>query len=185
MKQLMKKIVGVHQLTFEELNTVAIEAEATLNSRPLLPVDSLPDDGVPVLTPGHFLIGRPLRSPPLRTDVDPHISTLKRWNLCLKLSSELWKQWSSEYLQSLQKRAKWKKSMNNVKVGDIVLVKDEEFHHRSWPLARVVRTFPGGDGHVRVVEVRIGHKIYTRPIHKMVPLPCADTSSRREDVQAS
>ena len=185
MKRLMRKIVGVHRLTFEELNTVATEAEATLNSRPLLPVDSLPDDGVPVLTPGHFLIGRPLRSPPVRTDADPHISTLKRWNLCLKLSSELWKQWSSEYLQSLQKRAKWKKSMDNVKVGDIVLVKDEEFYQRSWPLARVEKTFPGADGHVRVAEVRIGQKIYIRPIHKMVPLPCEDTSSRREDVQAS
>ena len=128
MKRLMRKIVGVHQLTFEELNTVTTEAEATLNSRPLLPVDSLPDDGVPVLTPGHFLIGCPLRSPPVRTAADPHIPTLKIWNLCLKLSSELWKQWSSEYLQSLQKRAKWKKSMNNVKVGDVVLVKDEELY---------------------------------------------------------
>ena len=75
--------------------------------------------------------------------------------------------------------------MDNVKVGDIVLVKDEELYQRSWPLARVERTFPGADGHVRVAEVRIGQKIYTRPIHKMVSLPCEDTTSRREDVQAS
>ena len=79
-----------------------VEAEATLNSRPLLTVDSLPEDGMPVLTPGHFLTGRPLRSPPVKTDVDRQISTYTRWNLCLKLSSELWKQWSAEYLQSLQ-----------------------------------------------------------------------------------
>ena len=87
MKQLMRKIVGVHWLTYEELNTVAAEAEATMNSTLFLPVDSLPDDGVPLRTPGHFLIGCPLLSLPVRTNVDPHISTLKRWNLYLKLMS--------------------------------------------------------------------------------------------------
>ena len=77
----MRKIAGAHRLTFEELNTVIVEAEATLNSRPLLIVDSLPEDGMPVLTPGHFLIGRPLRSPPVRTDVDNQIPVHKRLNL--------------------------------------------------------------------------------------------------------
>ena len=46
MKRLMRKIAGAHRLTFEELNTVIVEAEATLNSRPLPIVDSLPEDGM-------------------------------------------------------------------------------------------------------------------------------------------
>ena len=60
MKLILHKSIGSHHLTFEELTTVLTEAEATLNSRPLLATDSTPDDGVPLLTPGHFLIGRPL-----------------------------------------------------------------------------------------------------------------------------
>ena len=55
MKTLLKKFIGSHHLSFEELTTVLIEAEATLNSRPLMPVDSTPADGTPILTPGHYM----------------------------------------------------------------------------------------------------------------------------------
>ena len=54
MKGLLKKMVKPHPLSFEELTTLLTEAEATLNSRPLLTSDSLPLDGVPILTPAHF-----------------------------------------------------------------------------------------------------------------------------------
>ncbi len=93
-----------------------------------------------------------------------------RWNLCLMLSSELWKPWSSEYLQSLQARNKWKKPLENLKAGDLVLVKDEELYHRVWPLVRVEKTYPGMDGKVRVADIKMGGKIYRRPVYKMVPL---------------
>ncbi len=44
MKLLLRKIVGPHTLTYQELTTVLIEAEATLNSRPLTPISSTSDD---------------------------------------------------------------------------------------------------------------------------------------------
>ena len=56
-KRLLIKVVGPHNLFMDELYSLTVEIEAVLNSQPLTPLDSSPDDGVEVLTPGHFLIG--------------------------------------------------------------------------------------------------------------------------------
>ena len=53
MKTLLWKVVCIHTLTFEELTTVLLQAEAAMNSRPLAPLDSQDDDGISPLTPGH------------------------------------------------------------------------------------------------------------------------------------
>lgn len=37
-----------------------------------------------------------------------------------------------EYLQSLQTRRKWKEMQGNVKVGDIVLLRDSDNHRNNW-----------------------------------------------------
>lgn len=46
-------------LTFEQLQTVMIEIEAMLNSRPFTPLSEDPND-FQVLGPAHFLIGEPM-----------------------------------------------------------------------------------------------------------------------------
>ena len=131
MKTLLKKIVGSHHLSFEELSTVLIEAEATLNSHPLMPVDSTPSDGTPILIPGHFLIGHPLRALPTRVDTTSKESTLRRWNLVKRLSADLWTHWSSDYLQGLQQRSRWKTPSKNLVPGDVVLLKEQELGRRT------------------------------------------------------
>ena len=64
MKSLLAKVVGSCILTIEEMFTVLAEVEVTVNSRPLVPLDSTPIDGIVVLTPAHFLVGRPLLAIP-------------------------------------------------------------------------------------------------------------------------
>lgn len=62
-KSHLKKVVGDVRLTFEELTTVLVQIEACLNSRPLTPLPDS-DDGIDALTPGHFLIGKPIEALP-------------------------------------------------------------------------------------------------------------------------
>ena len=56
----LKRVLGDHRLNYDDLETVIIQVEACLNSRPLGAMASHPLDGICPLTPGHFLIGRAL-----------------------------------------------------------------------------------------------------------------------------
>ena len=133
---------------------------ATLNSRPLLPIETLPEVGISVLTPGHFLIGRPLSALPPITSSTGKTSTLRCWNFMQHLSDEFWDRWSGEYMQNLTKFTKWLTPHKNIFVGDIVLCKDlPEIRPHAWPIARITKIVSGHDGCVRVVELQTGGKI--------------------------
>lgn len=60
MKFLLKKVIGNHFLSYEEFITILTEAEAVISRHPLTALDSHAEYGVISLTPGHFLVGRPL-----------------------------------------------------------------------------------------------------------------------------
>ena len=81
-KRHLSRIVGEVKLTFEELTTVLTQIEACLNSRPLTPLPCADDQGIEVLTLGHFLIGRPIEALPDTSEVSQPLTLLKRWHLC-------------------------------------------------------------------------------------------------------
>eukprot|EP00731_Ephydatia_muelleri_P001304 Em0001g1304a len=58
----------------------------------------------------------------------------------------------------------------NVSVDDVVVVREDGMVPTLWPLARVVRVYPGKDGLVRVVDVKTSKGIYKRPVTKLVVL---------------
>ena len=152
-KHHMKRIVGPQTLTFEEMNTVFVQIEACLNSRPLLEQQSHNTDGIQPITPAHLLIGKALKAYPEK-DIDPKMTCRGRWILCQHMVQCFWKRWSSEYLVLLQRRNKWTRTQPNLGVGDIVLMKDGSDFKTHWALARVTKIFPGDDDLVRTVEVK-------------------------------
>ena len=173
-KTQLKRVVSPVKLTFEEFTTVLTQIEACMNSHPLKPVNSPDDDGIAALTPGHFLISKPLTSL-----TDPQlsyrsVSLLRHWDLCQNLSRHFWKRWCNKYLCTLNKY-KWRFPSRNVAVGDVVILEESGTIPARRPLARLVATHPGQDNVVRIVTVKTSRGTYRRPVTKIAVLIPNDT----------
>lgn len=121
--------------------------------------------------------------PPAGKFVKEDLYTSKRWRQVQQLANEFWTRWRREYLQELQARAKWNKIKRNLKINDIVLLKDEDMLRGNVRLARVVETIPSKDELVRKVKIVLADPylnsmgkrvkepvILERPVHKLVLL---------------
>ena len=166
----LRRIIGDTALTYEELSTLLAQIEAVLNSRPLCPLSDDPTD-VTALTPGHFLIGSALTTIPEPSILDIPVSRLSRWQLLRQMLENFWFRWSSEYLQRFQSISKWKQETDPIKIGSLVLIKDERYPPAKWPLGRVIEVHPGPDNLIRVVTIKTQESTFKRPIVKLCPLP--------------
>ena len=166
MKSHLKRVVGNTKLTFEELSTLLAQVEACLNSRPLTPLSSS-EDGIEVLTPGHFLIGRPLEALPDPAVSYRSMSQLTRWHLVQCLTRHFWQRWSDEYLVTIRRAVKWHYPTRNIEIGDIVMLKEDGLVPTRWPMGRVTEAHPGKDGLVRVATIKTATGLYKRPTAKL------------------
>lgn len=164
----LKRVTTGTPLTYEDLSTVLVRIEACLNSRPLCPLTSDPND-LSVLTPGHFLIGDSLLAPP---EARVPEQTLHRQYLKLqRMIQQFWSRWSSEWLTHLQSRPKWCRTHENLQTNDLVLIKDNRLPPNQWLLGRIIETHPGEDNLVRVVTVCTKGGNYKRCVSKICKLP--------------
>ena len=170
MKYHIKRVVEQQLLTFEEFQTVACRVEACLNSRPLLALTSHDPDGLTTLTAGHFLTFKEPVSYPHDPRLPKEPSLLKNWQMCQSICQHFWQRWSQEYLQTLQSRTKCKKLQPNLQEGDVVILKDAKTFSCHWPLAKIIKTYPGEDGLVRVVTIKTSTGTYKRPTAKLALL---------------
>lgn len=171
MKFHLKRIIGHSILTFEELYTLLVQMEGTLNSRPLCQLSSELD----LQAPAHLLTGGPIVSVPQPSLLNVNENRLDRWKFLSKLHQDFWKSCSADYLSDLQQRPKkWSKAQRNLMINDIVIVKNELLPPSAWLLARVIDTHPGEDGIVRVVSVRHQNGQFKRPVSKLCYLPTHD-----------
>jgi len=171
LKTHLYKTLGNASLTFEELNTVLVRIEAILNSRPLTPLSTDPSD-MSVLTPGHFLIGDSLRALPDRDETATQLSSLSRWRRVTQLSQHLWSRWSRDYLGQLQRRNKWSSSQGpGIRIGTVVLIRDDNLSPLQWSIGRVIATHVGTDDHVHIATVRASHGDFKHAMRNLCPLP--------------
>jgi transposase InsO family protein len=156
-----------HQtLSDESLHTFMCLAEDIINSRPLSAVSDDPRDFNP-LTPNQLLQMRPTQFMPLGTFDAKDLYTRRRWRQNQYLADLFWSRWRNEYLPTLQLRTKWLSSKRNLRVGDVVLLVDDQLPRNCWSLGRIAEVFVAADGHVRSVRVATRDSSFVRPVHKL------------------
>ena len=168
-KHHLRRVLGNHKLTFEELYTLIKQIEACLNSRPLIPLTDDPTDRQ-IICPSMILHQSNSYILPEPDYTNDKILPTQRYKQVQNMVQDWWKTWSLEYLHTLQERHKWKQAMRDIQVDDIVLISDETMPPSKWPLARVIKTYQGDDGLTRVASLRTSVSELKRPIHKLVLL---------------
>ncbi|GBO24147.1 hypothetical protein AVEN_206031-1 [Araneus ventricosus] len=163
----------VSDLSFEALIAALkrfMAKRGLLNSRPLTPLSSEVED-LEILTPGHFLIGRLITAIPEPLMMELNDNRRNRWQLLTKKVQTIWKHWSKNYLNNLQRRHKWMFKKDNVQIGAIVLVKEDNVPVSNWPLGRIVKLYPGKDNIIRVVDIKTKTGIFKRSVSRLCVLP--------------
>lgn len=179
MKYHLKRIQGSCLLTYEEYTTVLIQVEGILNSRPLTPLSSDPND-YNALTPAHFLTGRPFTTLAEPSLLDVNTNRLSRWQQLQQIKEQYWVRWRTDYLNELQIRKKWNQEESVIKPGMLVLIKEDNLPPLSWKLARIKEVHPGKDNIVRVATLRTPNGELKRSISKLCPLPFYDIDNQLE-----
>ena len=173
-RSIMNTLLNHHrtQLDDESLQTFMVEAEAIVNSRPLT-VENLNSPQCPEpLTPNHLLRmkSKVVLPPPGVFQREDQYSK-KRWRRVQYLTNEFWNRWRKEYIQSLQVRQKWISNKRNMRVNDIVIVKDENSSRNTWKLGRIVKAEQSQDGQVRKVDLIMSDRSLDKESFTGSPLP--------------
>ncbi|GFW52366.1 integrase catalytic domain-containing protein [Trichonephila clavipes] len=166
-KELLRRSLRKSILSYEELSTVICECEFLINSRPLTYISENPQELIP-LTPAMFLIENRCSD---TTDIDELNSRdlRKRMKYRIKLLSDLRQRFRKEYLSELIQ----KQNDNRVReprIGEMVLIGNDNKKRLSWPIAKIIELIPGRDGEIRTVRLKTEHGTVIRPVQRIFPL---------------
>ena len=174
-KRCLRKVLSNARLNSDEILTVLMELEATLNSRPL--TYEYDEIGAEMLTPSHLIYGRRLLNlPELRNDLqESETSLLRRFRYLARVRTHFWNRWRKEYLTDLREHHRSKKESHvKVSIGDVVLVHEDNVKRSDWKMGKVLECIVGKDGVVRGAKLKLITKgkpvIVSRAVQKLYPL---------------
>jgi hypothetical protein len=168
-QQLWRTFEG-KRMTHEETLTVLAEAVHSINSRPL--TRNPRPEGEPLCVED-LMLGR---ANPGQAEVkfESGKKLVKRFENVQRTQQEFWKRWIEEVFPERLRQSKWKQEKRDLKVGDIVLRKDETAAGQTYKYAKVVKVHVSTDGKVRAADIEYklpGESVFrmtTRPVHKLV-----------------
>ena len=122
-----------------------------MNSRPIgvKPTELLED----YICPNDLLMGRASKDVPVG-EFDQGEKFLKRLHTCQEIVQRFWKNWQEKYFHTLIIRQRWHTETRDMKVGDVVIIRDSKAPRGQWKFALVHSVLPSKDGKVRDVELK-------------------------------
>ena len=175
-------MVGNARLSYDELLTLVIEVEGTLNVRPPTYIYEEGDPEEP-LTPAHLMYGRRLTLlppyPSLEEDSSKGLNRRMKY-LNHKLD-HFWKKLREQHKRNVTKGGAI------VEIGDMVTVAEEGVSRGKWRLGKVKELIPGKDGEITGAKVKVltkkGRPMYLkRPVQKLYPLEVRGPVQTRQTV---
>ncbi|UYV85011.1 hypothetical protein LAZ67_X004248 [Cordylochernes scorpioides] len=176
-KEMLIKMLGHRKLKYVQLQTALCEIESIINNRPLTYV-SEDDNDLKPLTPNEFLQNGPESSFPEFENLKPEMLHT-RYRELGQLKRELKQRFLKEYLGALIQKSE-NIDRRQLKVGDVVLIGQENLKRMFWPKGRIVNLIPGKDEIVRVAHVKTSTGTLIRALQRLHPL---EISSNVETIQ--
>ena len=161
---------GNRPLSRDEMSTFLQEAACTVNSTPLYEVSSDPHDPCPI-TPNCLLTLKDHPQPaPIETFTENDFLHYgkRRWRRVQFLANQFWLRWRQHYINTLTLRRKWRSHKENLKIGDIVLLRVKQTPRNQWPMAIVTDVKISDDNLVRRVIIKSNGRQLERSIHDLV-----------------
>lgn len=178
-KSCLKKVIGNASLLIDELDTVLLEVEGVLNSRPLTYIYD--EISYEPLTPNHLIYGRRLCQLASNLEFNDDLinenatSHTKRFWYLVRKTNHFASRWKKEYLVDLREFHRSKATGEvHIQEGDVVLVKEDNIKRNQWKMGLIENLIRGKDGIVRGATVRVCSKgkkeVLNRPLQKLFPL---------------
>ena len=169
-------------MNYEEISNVLIDVEQTLNSRPLTYLEE--DNTKEALTPFDLLYGRNvINTESLNSDVvngtDNTRYLRQRYTVLKQVFEHFNNRFFNEYINSLHVRHCYdRKNVSDeckLRIGEIVLIKQENMPRLKWHKVRVMNFTVGQDKLIRGVTLRAINNsgkriILKRPLQHLVTL---------------
>nr|XP_042912440.1 uncharacterized protein LOC122272625 [Parasteatoda tepidariorum] len=174
-KEILRKVLGRTSLNYEELNTILCDCEQVINSRPITYVSEDNKDPSP-LTPMMFLQDLPSSGVPDIDNIDSK-GLNKRAKYRQGIRDDLRRRCRIEYLGQLRYQASRVNKIDQLTVGDVVLIEDINKRRIHWPLTKIIELLPGKDKVVRLAKVKTENGTFLRPLQRLFPLEISEPNT--------
>jgi hypothetical protein len=183
-KSCLKKVVGRHFLSFDDLRTTLVRIEGVLNRRPLTYVSEDPMAPQP-LRPIDLL--KPISAFGDRFDASKPVASeyQQSHRRSQVILNSFWNAWQKEYLVLLRRwRQDPSKKARVPEPGHVVQLQATNTKNRSFfPLGVITSLIHGTDGKVRAAWIRTSRGTLRRGIHLLYPLEFEDDPATSPDVE--